>query len=76
MNNVLSQISTLTLQIDAMNESIKMTQEDIETSKKNINEQINLLRKESRLPTRLDTVMLCRLYWEQTAIMTAWSAPR
>lgn len=45
MNNVLSQISTLTLQIDAMNESIKMTQEDIETSKKNINEQINLLRK-------------------------------
>ena len=45
LNNVLSQISTLTLQIDAMNESIKMTQEDIETSKKNINEQINLLRK-------------------------------
>ena len=45
LNNVLSQISTLTLQNDAMNESIKMTQEDIETSKKNINEQINLLRK-------------------------------
>ena len=45
LNNVLSQISTLTLQIDAMNESSKMTQEDIETSKKNINEQINLLRK-------------------------------
>ena len=45
LNNVLGQISTLTLQIDAMNESIKMTQEDIEAAKKNINEQINLLRK-------------------------------
>lgn len=45
LNNVLGQISTLTLQIDAMNESIKMTQEDIEKSKQNINEQINLLRK-------------------------------
>lgn len=45
LNNVLGQISTLTLQIDAMNESIKMTQEDIENSKKNINEQIILLRK-------------------------------
>ena len=45
LNNVLSQISTLSLQIDAMNESIKMTQEDIDVSKKNINEQILLLRK-------------------------------
>ena len=45
LNNVLGQISTLTLQIDAMNESIQMTQEDIDTSKKEINEQINLLRK-------------------------------
>ena len=45
LDNVLNQISTLNLQINAMNESIKITEEDISDSKKNINEQINLLRK-------------------------------
>ena len=45
LDNVLGQISTLNLQIEAMNESIKMTEEDIAASKQNINEQISLLRK-------------------------------
>ena len=45
MDNVLGQISTLNLQIEAMNESIKMTEEDIAASKQSINEQISLLRK-------------------------------
>ena len=45
LDNVLGQISTLNLQIEAMNESIKMTEEDIAASKQSINEQISLLRK-------------------------------
>ena len=45
LDDVLGQISTLNLQIEAMNESIKMTEEDIAASKQNINEQISLLRK-------------------------------
>ena len=45
LNNVLGQISTLNLQINAMNESIAMTQEDIDDAKKKVNDQILLLRK-------------------------------
>ena len=44
LDNVLGQIGTLNLQIEAMNESIKMTEEDIAASKQSINEQISLLR--------------------------------
>ena len=42
LDNVLGQISTLNLQIEAMNESIKMTEEDIAASQQSINEQISL----------------------------------